>query len=145
MADFLKRLSSSLLGSARAVPAEVVPIGPFTFPSRMVHLDGLPSIAAIDTEASGFGPANLAPVVIDMRGEHGEGCIVQKIGALLDRGEVVALWDPQEDLQSFIIGKLPSHYVVGAPGGQIRGAFATIEAALKFGLTTKQEADLGRP
>ena len=73
-------------------------------------------------------------IAFDIRGEEGNQPIIETLRFLLDEGKIVGLWDSACVMPAFSVGKGRTSYVLCDEGG-FRGAFATLEAALKHGLT----------
>ena len=102
----------------------------FPVPSMAVDLAEIPALVAA------MFPAGDA-IAFDIRGEEGNQSIIERIRFLLDEDKIVALWDSDGIMPAFSIGKGKSAYVI-CDGGGFRGAFITLEATLKHGLTMWQ-------
>ena len=72
-------------------------------------------------------------VTIDFRKEIGDHDIMEMVRFPLAAGKVVAMWDSAEVLSPFALGQHGDLVMVCNSDGE-RGNFATLEAALKFGL-----------
>ena len=75
-------------------------------------------------------------IKIDLRGDLG-GQAYDTIAAALDAGKAVGIYDSDEVVPSFALGLLDGVYVSFDEAGQ-RSNFATLDAALKFGLTARE-------
>lgn len=73
-------------------------------------------------------------LAFDIRGGKGNQPIIERLRFLLDEGRIIGLWDSAEIMPGLSIGKTQTSYVLCDEGG-FRGAFVTLEATLKHGMT----------
>ena len=74
-------------------------------------------------------------ISFDIRGPEAPTPIVEQINRLVDLGMAVGMYDSAEIMPTFAIGRAGAAVIVVDEAGVQRGSFATVEAALKHGLT----------
>ena len=82
-------------------------------------------------------------VTLDIRSEIGDASPLDLILADLDAGKAVALWDSDEVMPPFALGRVGDLFVVCDGIGK-RSNFVTLEAALKHGMTDFEGYRRGR-
>ena len=106
----------------------------------------LPRVEIAGVDIAGFTAAAFEAglaVALDIRTEIGDQSALDIIRAEIDAGRALSLWDSHEVVPPFALGRLDDLFVVFDGAGK-RSNFATLEAALKHGITDFEGYPRGR-